>query len=121
MNSDTQESFEGEFHDDKRHGSGVLTLASGEVREGTWIDGQPQTPGLWQITFASGDKFSGTVGVDGRPDGHGTLKYATGDVYVGAFSGGMRHGEGTMFHRDGDVQKTTFLNDVTAELFSMLS
>lgn len=72
---------------------------------------------------------------DGVMHGHGTCKYANGDVYVGSFENGRRHGkgrqtfagggwydgdwtadrrsgQGTMVHANGDRYEGSFVQDV---------
>lgn len=52
----------------------------------------------WQLTF----NYTGEV-KDGKPNGMGVAKYASGNVvrYVGSFVNGMYNGKGTMFFDDG--------------------
>jgi len=44
-----------------------------------------------EIRTSSGDVYTGEQ-LDGRPNGAGTLKLASGDHYEGQFKEGVRHG-----------------------------
>jgi hypothetical protein len=39
--------------------------------------------------------------VNGKEHGHGTLQFATGEIYTGDFADGERSGRGTMVKKDG--------------------
>ena len=45
-------------------------------------------------------------------DGIGTYKYATGDIYVGEWSGGYRHGKGTLTRVNSEIQEGLWENDI---------
>ncbi|CAM9898355.1 unnamed protein product [Sphacelaria rigidula] len=71
------------FRDGEKHGSGSLLTATGDTLEGEWVRSRPKEGNTkWRIRFANGDHYAGTVG-EGVPQGHGTYKYANGDVFTG--------------------------------------
>jgi len=120
---DISSSFTGNFHQNRRNGSGKLSLFDGTVVEGSWRWGKPidvnndkQFTSKWRMTYVNGDVYDGkcynrkkenTSGSDGfdnlwrqgapdlTPHGDGTLFYAySNDVYCGQFNMGERHGSG---------------------------
>lgn len=42
----------------------------------------------------------------GKPSGHGTAKFANGDIYEGAFKDGVPHGSGKLFDNKGRIVQT---------------
>ena len=44
-------------------------------------------------------------------EGVGEYRYLSGDIYRGAFSKDRFHGIGTMFYKDGTMEKGKFYND----------
>jgi hypothetical protein len=47
MNYDNGNIYEGEFHKEKRHGTGVLLLKNGDRYEGMWFDDLKEGPGKY--------------------------------------------------------------------------
>ncbi|ETP54039.1 hypothetical protein F442_01149 [Phytophthora nicotianae P10297] len=118
--------YSGAFNRGKRHGNGVLVLASGDryegqwwqglrhgqgvsfskpsgtTREGAWKRGVEVSDGEWLITFANGDKYSGSCR-RGRPWGKGTCKFANGTAYTGEWVDGLREGRGVCVNPDGTI------------------
>lgn len=148
-------SFDGNWRNGLRHGTGVLTIPStavGEawcksdhnpdgcdrlvvrtnckescvVVEGIWEDDSPSAAAEWTISFPSGDKYLGNLGIwppqdvffsksqrlgllqtcfkheggEGKvlPHGKGLCKHkSTGEVYDGEWKEGMRHGQGVRY------------------------
>eukprot|EP00551_Chaetoceros_affinis_P015989 CAMPEP_0203696580 /NCGR_PEP_ID=MMETSP0091-20130426/7757_1 /ASSEMBLY_ACC=CAM_ASM_001089 /TAXON_ID=426623 /ORGANISM="Chaetoceros affinis, Strain CCMP159" /LENGTH=157 /DNA_ID=CAMNT_0050568385 /DNA_START=127 /DNA_END=600 /DNA_ORIENTATION=- len=46
-----------------------------------------------------------------KPDGLGTMRYDNGDVYVGQFKKGLRHGSGTCIYADQERWDGIWFND----------
>ena len=128
--------YEGSFFHGMCHGYGTLSdnaIPGGTEYKGTWSKNKPAT-GKWRIRFADGSLYSGEATViqqmpmrDARrkdfssldlldiilpcPDGFGTMKYASGDIYVGKFIDGKRNGVGTCKFSNGDHWEGDWLDD----------
>ncbi|KAF4149226.1 MORN repeat domain-containing protein [Phytophthora infestans] len=95
--------YEGQWWQGLRHGQGVsFSKSSGTTREGTWKRGVEVSDGEWLITFANGDKYSGSCR-RGRPWGKGTCKFANGAAYTGEWVDGLREGRGVCITPDGTI------------------
>ena len=105
-NTDT---YSGSVLNEKRHGEGTYTWASGNVYTGTFVDNARTGEGTYN--FATGDVYTGAF-VDGKYHGIGTYNFATGDDYTGTFVDGARTGEGTFTWSNGDVYTGTFVDGV---------
>ena len=64
--------YEGNFKDDKRHGSGTCEYANGDIYEGEWRNDQRSGRGL--MLLANGDRFEGTFRGD-KKNGAGKYYY----------------------------------------------
>ncbi len=129
--------FTGKWVDDKRSGNGVLVWADGSKFEGNWSDDKKNGQGTmyWQDKTYSGNwvddkregqgnatynsthntfancRFQGTW--ENNSWKQGTLYYADGSKYVGAFSDTKRHGKGILYGSTGTVLKSgEWINDV---------
>lgn len=74
--------------------------------------------GQGTMTFASGDVYTGTWSQD-TIDGHGKMVYAaTGNIYIGGFRRGSRHGKGVMYYEhaneDGDMCQICYEEEMNA-------
>ena len=76
--------YDGQWKDDKQHGTGTFTWANGTVYTGDWSKGERT--------------------------GEGTMTWASGDKYVGAFKNGYRHGKGTYYYPNGNVYEGDFVD-----------
>ena len=52
--------------------------------------------------------YEGERNAAGQMEGHGTKRWADGEVYEGQWKGGMREGRGTYRHANGDVYEGQF-------------
>ena len=115
--------YEGDWANDERNGVGIYHYSDGSWVHGNYADSKlvssiatsdgsrpsPQANNKQQpaetaetdesehvsIEVVEG-KYEGTVDDDGQPDGEGELDYINGDMYVGQFRHGLRHGVGTL-------------------------
>ena len=78
--------YDGEYSEDKKHGYGVFTWASGNVYKGYYKD-------------------------DER-DGEGEMHWTDGSSYNGAWVKGIQHGYGRMVFPDGIVKEGYFDHNV---------
>lgn len=81
------------------HGWGKMIYPSGEIYEGSWIDGQKHGIGKYQ--FVNGDEYSGDF-VFGKLEGQGKYVEATGALYDGEWKEDMMHGKGIYIYSDGN-------------------
>lgn len=79
-------SYEGDYHADKKHGYGVFQWASGNVYKGEYKD-------------------------DER-DGYGEMYWTDGSCYQGEWIRGIQHGYGKMIFPDGTKKEGYFENNV---------
>ena len=86
VNTETGDSYFGEYKDDQRHGFGKEVKSTGEVYEGEWREG--------------------------RKHGKGTTTFINGDIYQGMYVDGLRHGPGTFTRADGAVLEQDFVAGV---------
>ena len=59
---------------------------------------------------SSGDEYEGELNKQGKREGKGTCKFATGETYEGEFKDGKMHGKGRLALADGDVYEGTWKN-----------
>jgi len=70
--------YEGEFHDNKFHGRGVVTVANGNRYEGEFRDGKLDGQGT--LTMSNGaHRYEGEFR-DGKPNGFGTFSQLGGKL-----------------------------------------
>lgn len=82
--------YEGEFHEGKRHGSGVQTLFSGTRYEGEFRDDARSGRGTY--TNSQGERYEGQW-LDDQPHGQGKLTRPDGTVLEGIWTRGcLRQG-----------------------------
>lgn len=93
----------GEWFDDKRHGKGSDTFASGDRYSGDFADGQRHGQGIY--TFQNGEIYAGDWR-DGKRHGEGTNIFPDGERYVGEWRQGERHGLGIAYRADGSVLRS---------------
>ena len=121
------QSYHGQWDNNKKHGHGTETSSCGDLYEGQWSLNKPMFGHAveWTICYANQEKYVGTCcdrkGCEFQPEGSGTYKYSTGDVFIGDWHEGVRHGKGVMYHASGDVEETEWVNGVTLSLMSLLT
>ena len=93
--------YEGNFKNNKKHGSGSYYFSNGDRFIGDYKNGDVISG---SYTYKSGQKFTGKFTKKGSPTS-GTERYVgkwKGDKYVGNFNNWKRHGQGTYFYKNGD-------------------
>jgi len=65
-------------------------------------DGQPKSAQQHPNNATAGETvYIGDFNASGERHGPGELLWSNGDKYVGSFVCGMRHGQGTLYFKDG--------------------
>ena len=108
-------------------GTYVYTWASGERYEGTFANGQPSGRGTKCFIAKDGtgaaikdedgnvlfNVFEGRFAAGAIADqADGKYTWYNGDVYTGAFDGGVQSGEGTLVYANGDRYEGNFVSGV---------
>jgi len=101
VHSKNGDRYEGHYEENKKHGFGKMTYSSttGEEEEET---DEPKAfrGGTYLGCYTAGLRGAQTVQSDGSSDG--TFTYANGDIYVGQWCQGKKHGQGTYsYAKDG--------------------
>ena len=101
------DSSDGEWKNGKQY----VTLKDeiGGKYTGEYADGKPEGHGM--LKYTNGDEYDGKW-KDGKPHGDGTMKYANGDKYTGVWEDGNRHGKGIYVFKDGNVHEGKWVNDL---------
>lgn len=90
---------------------GSFRGASGVGGSGTWKNGKLLSPGT--LYRADGSVYSGAFDANGLAQGSGTMRYANGDSFKGAFKNDVPEGTGTYTFATG----TTYTGDVAKGTF----
>jgi hypothetical protein len=108
----------GEWKDGEEHGSGVkITVWSNNdytsEKKGFWQNGKYIGEEEIEVYKKKLDEFTKMFCVSGDcEEGIGTYKYATGDIYVGEWRDGYRHGKGTLNRVNSEIQEGLWENDI---------
>lgn len=97
--------YQGYWENDRRHGEGIFTYASGDTYSGWWRFGQKEGKGTF-TSKATGMKMVGDW-VNGEMI-KGRWVYPNGFYFEGAFKNNKPMGEGTWHCKDGNVVTGTF-------------
>ncbi|KAM6945748.1 alsin [Aplochiton taeniatus] len=90
--------YHGRWLTGKPHGRGVLKWPDGRVYTGSFRDGLEDGFGEYVVPnkiLNKSDHYQG-YWKEGKMHGHGTYRYATGEVYEGSFQDNVRHGHGVL-------------------------
>jgi len=87
-----------------------------DVEDDNFEDGVPEkrnsTVAHRFLKFSNGDRYEGDFDLKHACyHGHGIFRWASGDVYDGAWVRGKREGEGKFFHNDGSIYMGCWLNN----------
>lgn len=102
-----QDTYIGQLKDNKPHGKGKYTYASGNVYEGYLVNDERNGQG--KFTWTDGDVYEGDWVRDKRT-GKGKFSYADGEVYEGEFLNDERNGKGKYTWPDGRIYEGNWLN-----------
>ncbi len=89
--------YDGEMHEGRFHGRGILIFVNGDVYDGDFQEGERNGKG--KMVWFNRNSYDGEW-KNGVMDGRGTYKWLGGNVYTGEWSKGKQNGRG----------KFTFLN-----------
>ncbi|KAG4066064.1 hypothetical protein HA402_001311 [Bradysia odoriphaga] len=92
-------SYEGDFHKEKRHGTGRSVYRDGSVYDGEWKSDSKDGFGL--MTHPDGSTYEGEWKNNSK-HGYGVYIYPNGDKYEGQWYADLRHGIGTYTHIEDD-------------------
>lgn len=95
-----EETYEGDFSADLRHGNGTLTNKTGTFR-GMFVDGEMLDDEA-AVSYADGTTYHGCI-KQLLKDGVGRERTPNKDVYDGEFRNDLRHGVGVLTQANGDV------------------
>ncbi|CAD8177851.1 unnamed protein product [Paramecium pentaurelia] len=100
--------YEGQWKNKAPNGKGKLWLASGDIFEGQFIDGQLSQGSHFQT---NGSTYTGEF-INGLYHGYGQLIEFNGDSYSGQFENGMKQGKGVLKRNDGTLYDGEWKQDV---------
>jgi len=104
--------YVGNFVDGRKHGKGQMTFPSGDVYTGDWLKGKRTGKGLY-LFHQSGNRYKGDY-VDGIKEGQGIFWWTsgphTGERYEGEFRHDRRNGVGVYWFANGDVFEGHWIN-----------
>jgi hypothetical protein len=103
-------SYEGQVRDHRPEGRGKFVRDGHLQYEGQWRNGKRHGTGT--LTLKSGDIFSGPFQNDERVDGDGIVTYMDGSKYAGGFVNCERHGRGVLVYPEGNIYEGPFENDL---------
>ena len=98
--------YEGEFDYDRRHGHGRLFYPNGDLYDGDWIEDNKHGRGRF-VWSATGVTYEGEFHV-GVIQGRGVMRYPDGSTFEGQYHDAKRHGKGVLSHADGTKECLVF-------------
>lgn len=102
------EIYEGEFKDGNMTGEGVYKLENGDTYKGNFINGLLNDD-AGQITYASGEMYTGKIKDDNLVDGTGTLRLPDGiDRSVKIINGKIKHYKIGNYEKQGNKFEKEF-------------
>uniref|UniRef100_A0A7S1D305 MORN repeat-containing protein 5 n=1 Tax=Cyclophora tenuis TaxID=216820 RepID=A0A7S1D305_CYCTE len=93
--------YVGEFFEDQKHGKGTLTAEDGSTYAGEFVHGMQQ--GRGRAEFAGGGYYEGEW-KDNMYHGYGVCLWPGGRFYQGEFVENRSHGQGVEFNPDGTIR-----------------
>ena len=104
--------FEGMFKSGYKEGSGEMVLRDKTVIQSFWKDDRNR--GLGIIHYPNGSTYEGQC-FDLKAQGSGTMIYQNGVKFEGNFVNNMREGEGKLYFKNGEVFQGTWHQDMRAD------
>jgi hypothetical protein len=102
--------YEGEFHNDKRHGLGKLTFPNGkQTFVGIFVDDVVSGQGMIHYNDDDDRILSGTFNDKIECHGKGLLLHSTEVIYEGDFEHNLFHGVGVAHIPDGSLYRGAFV------------
>lgn len=105
----TPKKYEGEMHEGRMHGKGILTFTNGDRYEGQFKDGERS--GRGKIEWYNRNTYEGDW-KNGAPDGRGTYNWKTGNEYTGDWVRGRPHGKGIFTFSNGNTYEGEFKDGI---------
>ncbi|GHU16677.1 2-isopropylmalate synthase [Alphaproteobacteria bacterium] len=96
----TGSSYDGNWSDGWRHGTGKLANSDRYSYEGDWKEGSKDGSGI--ETLSNGDRYDGQW-KDGERNGAGIETLSIGESYDGQWKDGLRDGTGKSTYKNGDT------------------
>jgi len=96
--------YEGRYRDGELHGPAVVMLKGEDKLEASFEHGKPV--GNVKVAYGNGDRYEG--GWQHAPEGSGTMTFALGGAYQGAWREGKPVGDGEILYSNGQVLKARF-------------
>ena len=107
--------YDGEWKQDKRHGTGIYRFKGGASYEGEWMNDKKHGKG--RFDWGDGSTYEGQWKED-HQHGKGTFRYANGDVYVGQFANDLQNGKGIYRNAELGLEKPLALfGDIEPGIF----
>ncbi|MBB1073988.1 hypothetical protein HUU62_06120 [Rhodoferax sp. 4810] len=94
----TGDVFDGTLVQGLRQGKGVITWVNGHRYDGDWLNDLPT--GTARVHFANGNDYEGSV-LNGVPQGQGRIRYVSGDTFEGQFKAGEPDQKGLYVWKNG--------------------
>jgi hypothetical protein len=111
--------YYGHFEDGRKHKFGIYKFFSGTVYQGYWERGRLH--GTAKVIYGNGDVFEGTY-YKGEKMGFGMMTYLRGPIksYIGEWRRGKKEGHGKEITRSGEEIDTIYLNGliITSNMIS---
>ena len=98
--------YEGEIKNNKPNGKGIYYSVTGEIKEGTFVNGLLNGKG--KMTLNNGLFIEGNF-KDDELDGFGKTINANGEIYEGEFKNGIREGKGKLILSNEDRLEGNFI------------
>lgn len=110
----SEESYEGQWADDHRHGDGRQTWRDGRVFVGQFVDGS--FGGHGRMEWRAGSQGSELTVFDGQyvadlKHGHGRFQWPDGRIYDGEWRAGMRNGRAAFTNAQGVTRRGLWKDD----------
>lgn len=107
-NAESYKSYEGDFVQGRREGTGKAIWTTGKQYQGEWENDKRSGDGF--LISPEGDTYRGQW-ADDKMCGRGVYKYVNGEQYEGQMRNSVKEGQGKYTWPDGQVYSGAFVND----------